>query len=123
MFYEERVATLADISPSKTWNTFQHRDMYELTYNNTKLPEPEVDHLISGTTGMSIFRLYYILKKNVIVRANIFCFVQLSPDALKEWMVNIGIYKGIGDCHSAPEGYGLFRVKKFEVIEEKGLSF
>lgn len=120
---KEKLATLEDIAPSKTWSRFQHRDMYELEYNSIKLPEPEVDHLISGTTGMSIFRLFYILKKTVRVNVNIFCFVQLSPDALKEWMTDIGAYKGIGDCHSAPEGYGLFTVRKFDVVEEKNLSF
>lgn len=117
------VATIKDIAPSKTWGTFSNRGIYQLKDGDRELPEPEVDHLISATTGTSIFRLYYILGKKVIVRGNIFCFVQIPPDSIKSWMDQIGCYKGVGDCHSAPEGYGLFTVKKFELKEEGALSF
>ena len=114
-----KYATLDDIAPSKTWKNFQYKDLYELG----SFPEPEVEHLISGTTGTSIFRQFYVLEKNVIAKANIFCLAQISPNVIESWLREIGEYKGLGDCHSAPECYGTFTVRDFHTIEEKKIVF
>ena len=111
--------TIEDFAPSQTWKTFQNREDYDLN----GFPAPEVEHVLSGTTGLSIFRLYFVLSKTIKTEIQIFSLMQIPPESIKSWMDEIGDFKGLGDLHSAPEGYGLFSVKRFEVTEESSLTF
>lgn len=112
-------ATIKDFAPSHSWKEFTLTDLYETNH----LPEPEISHLLSGTTGQSIFALYYVLGKPVITEVEIFSFAQIPAEAVRSWLEMMGEYKGLGDLHNAPEGYGTFSVKKFDVIEEGKIKF
>lgn len=116
---EKRVATIDDFAPSHSWKEFVNADVYETNH----LPKPEVAHLLSGTTGQSVFSLYYVLDKTMVTEMEVFCFVQIPAEAVKSWLEMMGEYKGLGDLHNAPEGYGTFHVNKFEVIEEGKIKF
>ena len=120
---KNNTAKMSDFNESQTWKTFGGKDLYELNHSKIKYPEPEINHMTSGTTGMSMFQLFYVLKPDVIVNGEIFSYVQIAPDAIEQWMKEIGSYKGLGDLHNVPEGFGTFQVEKFEVIKEGKLRF
>lgn len=118
-----KVAKMSDFNESQTWKTFERKDLYELNHSKIKYPEPEVNHMTSGTTGMSLFQLFYVLKPDIIVEGEIFSYVQIAPDAIKQWLETIGQYKGLGDLHNAPESFGVFEIENFEVLKEGKLRF
>jgi len=112
------IAKLEDIAPSRNWNSFQHKDEYELN----GLPEPNVELVV--TDRGSIFALHYVLNKPVTVKAEIYSFAQgITPENVEEWLRVLGRVKGLGDMHNSSAGYGTFEVKSFKVIEEKELAF
>jgi len=112
------IAKITDIEPSKDWHSFPHAEDYDLG----GLPEPNVEVVVLDRG--SIFALHYVINKPVIVQAEIFCFARgINAENVKDWMETIGSYKGLGDLHNSSEGYGCFKVKKFEVKEEKTIHF
>lgn len=120
---DNKTVKMSDFDESQTWKTFERKDLYELNHSGIRYPDPEINHLVSGTTGTSVFQLFYVLKPNVTVNGEIFSYVQISPDAIKQWLETIGQYKGLGDLHNAPEGFGTFQIEKFEVVKEGKLRF
>ena len=120
---KNKVAKMSDFTISQTWKTFGRTELYALNHSGVKYPEPEVNHMTSGTTGMSLFQLFYVLKPDVKVNGEIFSYVQVSPEAIEQWLREIGKYKGLGDLHNAPEGFGRFEILNFEVIKEGKLRF
>ena len=118
-----KTAKMSDFNESQTWKTFERKELYELNHSEIKYPEPEVNHMVSGTTKMSLFQLFYVLKPDVMVSGEIFSYVQIAPDAIEQWLHTIGHYKGLGDLHNAPEGFGTFQVENFEVLKKGKLKF
>jgi len=113
------IATISDIAPSRTWQTFQRKDEYDLN----GLPEPEVEVIITER-GQSIFAMHYVLAKPVKVGVTIYGFAQgIHWQTIKEWMQKLGEIRGLGDKHSSSEGYGTFKVLKFKKIKEEEISF
>lgn len=113
------IASIEDIAPSRNWENFQHKDMYDLN----KLPKPNVEVIITER-GTSVFALYYVLSKPVIVKASVHCFAYgIEPETVETWLKEMGIIKGLGDMHSSSAGYGCFKVRSFKIVEEKEIPF
>lgn len=113
------IANLKDIAPSRNWDSFQHKERYDLN----DLPEPNVELVITDR-GTSIFALHYVIKTPITVKALIYGFAYgVTPENVEQWMRELGEIKGLGDMHNSSAGYGCFNVKKFEILEDKEIDF
>ena len=112
------IATIDDFMPSRNWESFKGYDQYDLN----GLPAPNVE-CIQTQKGMSIFAMHYVIKKDVEVKARIYCFAQIPVSAMESWLKTLGQVKGLGDKHNSSEGYGCFDVKDFHQVSELELNF
>ncbi len=113
-----KIAELSDIAPSRNWASFNNKDEYVLG----DLPEPNVE-LVQTKTG-SAFTFHYVIGTPVLVKTKIHGFAHnITPEALKNWMENLGEIKGLGDRHNSSEGYGTFTLKSYEIVEDMQIQF
>lgn len=98
-----------------------------------KFPESEKEYLVTNglpypfiefiktKDGSSIRAYRYLMSHPITVNVAIYGFARgLNPDIIEELMREIGGINGLGDCHNSGP-YGLFEVKKFDVVENKKL--
>lgn len=113
-----KIGELSDIAQSRTWDSFQKKD----DYNLNGFPAPEVAAMLSKE-GRSIFAMWYIIQKPIDLSAKIFSFGRgLRPDLIKNWLETVGI-NGLGDKHNASEGYGSFTLKDWKFLGERPIEY
>ena len=113
------IAKLSDILPSRSWESFSHKGEYILNH----FPAPEVEAILT-TEGRSVFSFHYVIGKPVTAQAKIYCFARgFTPDNMKNWLVELGPIKGIGDKYSSSEGFGTFTLKEWKVESNRELLY
>jgi len=113
------IATLKDISPARNWDSFRHKEEYELN----GLPQPNVEVILTEKKT-SVFAFHYVLSKPVTVKCVIYGFAYgVTPENVEGWLRELGEIKGLGDMHNSSAGYGCFQVKEFKILEDKEINF
>lgn len=102
------IKELSGLSKAPTEEEFKKPDMF------TTYPFKNV---FVGENKRYVNSYYYILPKDVKLKAELFCWTKdFTPKDCKAMLETFGSGIGIGDLHT--QGYGKFQLLNFEVISE-----
>jgi len=117
------IIEIADVSELEGDPNFPEKDKQDyITYNNMPYPYKEVIVVKDGGKVRSTFSFYYVLKKPIRCKVEIFCFARnISPESVKELLEKLGSYTGLGDKHN--QDFGHFKLISFEVKQRGAINF